>query len=142
MELSFEALREAGIHLPGPASQTLGIVGVLVIGDAAVKAGIVSPVTVIVIAITAISSFGIPSYDMGYAIRILRFFILVLGSFLGLYGVILGILVLLIHLSSLRSFGVDYLSPIAPLNIKDMKDVFVRFPMWAKDDRPSTTKCK
>jgi spore germination protein KA len=137
MEITFEALREAGIRLPGPANQTVGIVGVLVIGDASVKAGIISPTMVVIIAVTAISSFGIPSYDMGYAVRILRFVMLVLGSFLGLYGILLGILVIMIHLCSLRSFSVDYLSPIAPLNLKDLKDLLVRFPWWAMGERPS-----
>lgn len=136
MEVSFEILREAGIRLPGIAGQTVGIVGVLVIGDAAVKANIVSPITVIIIALTAISSFGIPSYDMGYTTRALRFFILLLGAFLGLYGIMLGILILLIHMASLKSFGVNYLSPLAPLNLCDLKDVFVRFPWWAMDERP------
>jgi len=139
MEITFEALREAGIRLPGPANQTVGIVGVLVIGDASVKAGIISPTMVVIIAVTAISSFGIPSYDMGYAVRILRFMMLVLGSFLGLYGILLGILVLLIHLCSLRSFNIDFLSPIAPLNLKDFKDTLVRFPWWAMGERPSFT---
>lgn len=137
MEIVFEVLREAGIRLPGPANQTVGIVGVLVIGDASVRAGIVSPVMVVIIAITAIASFSIPSYDMGYTIRILRFVMLVLGAFLGLYGIMLGILALLIHLASLRSFGVNYLSPIAPVNFKDLKDVIVRFPWWAMSERPS-----
>jgi spore germination protein KA len=137
MEIVFEALREAGIRLPGPANQTVGIVGVLVIGDASVRAGIVSPVMVVIIAITAIASFSIPSYDMGYTIRILRFVMLVLGAILGLYGIMLGILALLIHLASLRSFGVDYLSPIAPVNFKDLKDVTARFPWWAMNERPS-----
>lgn len=137
MEIVFEALREAGIRLPGPANQTVGIVGVLVIGDASVRAGIVSPVMVVIIAITAIASFSIPSYDMGYTIRILRFVMLVLGAILGLYGIMLGILALLIHLASLRSFGVNYLSPIAPVNFKDLKDVAARFPWWAMSERPS-----
>ncbi|MDF2881208.1 MAG: GerA spore germination protein [Clostridiaceae bacterium] len=139
MEITFEALREAGIRLPGPANQTVGIVGVLVIGDSAVRAGVVSPIMVIIVALTAISSFGLPSYDIGYTIRILRFIILVLGSILGLYGIMLGILILLIHLVSLRSFGVEYLSPLAPLNLKDLKDVLIRVPWWFMEERPSST---
>lgn len=136
METAFEALREAGIRLPSPANQTVGIVGALVIGDAAVRAGVTSPIMVIVIAITAIASFSIPSYDMGYAIRILRFSMLCLGAFLGLYGVLLGIIILLIHLSSLSSFGVNYLSPLSPLNLKDLKDVLIRFPWPYMKCRP------
>ncbi|OAA92698.1 spore germination protein [Clostridium coskatii] len=136
METAFETLREAGIRLPSPANQTVGIVGALVIGDAAVRAGVISPIMVIVIAITAIASFSIPSYDMGYAIRILRFSMLFLGAFLGLYGILLGIIVLLIHLSSLSSFGINYLSPLAPLNLKDLKDTLIRFPWSHMKCRP------
>jgi len=137
MELTFEALREAGIRLPGPANQTVGIVGVLVIGDAAVRAGLVSPIMVVIIAVTAVSSFGIPSYDMGYSFRIMRFTFLLLGNLLGLYGILLGILILMFHLTSLKSFGVYYLSPMSPLNLKDMKDFIARFPWWTMDERPS-----
>lgn len=138
MEITFEALREAGLRIPIPAGQTIGIVGALVIGEAAVRAGIVSPIMVIVISITAVASFGIPSYDMGYTIRILRFVILLLGALLGLYGIMLVILVLLIHMVSLKSFGVDYLSPIAPLNLGDYKDNFSRHPWWAMRKRPAS----
>ena len=91
---------------------------------------------VIIIAITAIASFGIPSYDMGYTIRILRFFMIFLGAFLGLYGIMLGVILILIHLSSLRSFGVNYLSPISPLNLRGLKDFIVRFPWWHMRHRP------
>jgi len=136
MEITFEAFREAGIRLPAPSNQTVGMVGAIVIGEAAVRAGIVSPITVIIIAITAIASFSIPSYDMGYAIRILRFCMIFLGGFLGLYGIMLGVILILIHLSSLRSFGVNYLSPISPLNLKEFKDVIIRFPWWHMSHRP------
>ncbi|MDV3428038.1 MAG: spore germination protein [Bacillota bacterium] len=136
MDVTFEALREAGIRLPGPANQTVGIVGVLVIGDAAVRAGLVSPITVVIIAVTAVSSFGVPSYDMGYAFRILRFAILLLGALLGLYGIMIGLLITMFHLVSLKSFGTYYLSPVAPLKLRELKDFITRFPWWAMDDRP------
>lgn len=136
MEITFEAFREAGIRLPSPVNQTVGMVGAIVIGEAAVRAGIVSPITVIIIAVTAIASFSIPSYDMGYAIRILRFCMIFLGGFLGLYGIMLGVILILIHLSSLRSFGVNYLSPISPLNLKEFRDVIIRFPWWHMSHRP------
>lgn len=137
MELTFEALREAGIRLPGPANQTVGIVGVLVIGDASVRAGLVSPIMVVIIAVTAVASFGIPSYDMGYSFRILRFAMLALGAFLGLYGILLGLLLLMFHLASLKSFGIYYLSPAAPLNLNGIKDFIARFPWWTMNERPS-----
>lgn len=136
MEITFEAFREAGIRLPAPANQTVGMVGAIVIGEAAVRAGIVSPIMVIIISITAIASFGMPSYDMGYAIRILRFFMIFLGALLGLYGIMLGIILILIHLSSLKTFGVNYLSPISPLNLKGLEDFITRFPWWHMNYRP------
>lgn len=137
MEITFEALREAGIRLPTPVGQAVSIVGALVIGQAAVMAGIFSPVMVIVVSLTAIASFAIPAYDMAYAVRVLRFGFMLLAATLGFYGILLGLLTLVLHLASLRSFGVPFLSPIAPLKLKDLKDVVVRFPWWAMKQRPS-----
>ncbi|GFP76140.1 spore germination protein [Clostridium fungisolvens] len=142
MEGTFEALREAGIRLPIPANQTVGIVGALVIGDAAVKAGVISSIMVIIVSITAVASFGIPSYDMGYSIRVLRFILILLGGLFGLYGILLGLLIIFIHLVGLRSFGVNYLSPIAPVNLNELKDSFIRFPKWAMIKRPASAKEK
>ncbi|HEY8875848.1 MAG TPA: spore germination protein, partial [Desulfosporosinus sp.] len=136
MEVTFEALREAGLRLPKPVGQAVSIVGGLVIGEAAVQASMVSPVTVIIVALTGIASFGIPSYSFALAIRILRFGMITLASTLGLYGVLLGVLVMSAHLVSLRSFGVPYLAPFAPFNLKDMKDSLIRLPWWAMGERP------
>jgi len=136
MEINFEALREAGIRLPKAVGQAASIVGGLVIGEAAVQASMVSPITVIVVALTGIASFGIPSYSFALAIRILRFCMILLASTLGLYGMVLGILVMLAHLVSLRSFGVPYLAPIAPFNLKDLKDSVIRVPWWAMGEKP------
>lgn len=136
MEVTFEALREAGIRLPKPVGQAVSIVGGLVIGDAAVQASMVSPITVIVVALTGISSFGIPSYSFALAIRILRFGMILLAATLGLFGILLGLLVMQAHLVSLRSFGVPYFAPLAPFNLKDMKDLVLRAPWWAMGERP------
>ena len=136
MEVTFEALREAGIRLPKPVGQAVSIVGGLVIGEAAVQASMVSPITVIIVALTGISSFGIPSYSYALAIRILRFGMILLASTLGFYGVLLGLLVMQAHLVSLRSFGVPYFAPVAPFNLKDMKDSVMRVPWWAMGERP------
>ncbi|MDP4159435.1 MAG: spore germination protein [Bacillota bacterium] len=136
MEVTFEALREAGIRLPKSIGQAVSIVGGLVIGDAAVQASIVSSVTVIVVALTGISSFCLPSYSFGLGIRVLRFSMIFLGSTLGLFGILLGLLVMQAHLVSLRSFGVPYFAPIAPFNLKDAKDLVMRFPWWAMGERP------
>jgi len=137
MELAFEALREAGVRLPKPVGQAVSIVGALVIGQAAVQAGIVSPIMVIVVASTGIASFTIPGFNVAISIRLLRFPFMVLAATLGLYGVNLGLSILLIHLVSLRSFGVPYLSPIAPMTVFDWKDVILRAPTWWMYQRPT-----
>ncbi|MGW9103752.1 spore germination protein [Priestia megaterium] len=138
MEVVFEALREAGIRLPKPVGPAVSIVGALVIGQAAVSAGIVSAPTVIVVAGTGIASFAIPRYNLGVAYRLLRFPLLILAGSLGLFGVSMGFLVLLFHLVSIRSFGVPYLSPVAPLNVKEIKDTLWRAPRWMLTHRPKS----
>jgi hypothetical protein len=139
MEIFFEALREAGVRLPRPVGQTVSIVGALVIGQAAIQAGIVSAPMVITVSITGIASFTVPQFNQAIAIRVLRFMLMILAGMLGLYGVFMGFLVILIHMASLRSFGVPYLSPIAPLELSSLKDVFIRVPWWAMVTRPGFT---
>ena len=139
MELSLELLREAGIRLPGAIGQTIGIVGGLIIGDAAVRAGIVSPIMVIVVAMTAIAGFIIPTYTLSFGLRISRFFLMIISSLLGLYGLALGLLLMLGHLATLTSFGVSYLSPWAPLNIHDLRDSIIRSPWHRLKHRPQYT---
>ncbi|KJS00984.1 MAG: spore gernimation protein GerA [Peptococcaceae bacterium BRH_c4a] len=139
MEFTFEALREAGIRLPRAVGQAVSIVGALVIGQAAVQAGVVSPLMVIVVAITGISSFMNTSFSIALAMRLLRFPIMLLAGTLGLFGVMVGVLAILIHLAGLRSFGVPYLASLAPLHAGDLKDVAVRAPWWAMDKRPTET---
>lgn len=136
MELALELLREAGIRLPGPIGQTIGIVGGLIIGQAAVQAGIVSPLMVIVVAITAIASFAIPSYNVAISFRMLRFALMLAAAFLGLYGLVIGILAIIVHLATLKSFGVPYLSFFGSYNIKNFKDFFVRAPLMTMKQRP------
>ncbi|MCA1062791.1 spore germination protein [Rossellomorea sp. AcN35-11] len=136
MEITLEILREAGIRLPKTIGQTVSIVGALVIGQAAVEAGFVSPAMVIVVSITAISNFIIPSYNIAISIRILRFLFMVLAATLGLYGIALGLFVLAIHLSSLRSFGVPFMSPVAPYIKQDQKDTLLRLPQKHLLTRP------
>ncbi|WP_299832596.1 spore germination protein [uncultured Metabacillus sp.] len=136
MEITFEALREAGLRLPRPVGSTVSIVGALVIGQAAVEAGIVSAPLVIVVSITGIASFMFPSYSMTGAIRLLRFLMMFLAALLGFYGILLGVFFILVHLVQLRSFGVPYLAPIAPFNFNDLKDLFIRAPWWKMDERP------
>ncbi|WP_040346937.1 spore germination protein [Neobacillus bataviensis] len=136
MEITFEILREAGLRLPRAVGQAVSIVGALVIGQAAVQAGIVSPVMVIVVSITAIANFSTPSFAMAIAARLIRFILMGLATILGFYGIMLGLMFMAIHLCSLRSFGIPYMSPIAPFNIRNQQDVFIRFPIWAMKYRP------
>ncbi|TDT62345.1 spore germination protein [Fonticella tunisiensis] len=130
MELTLEFLREAGVRLPRPIGSTIGIVGGIVIGQAAVSAGIVSPIMVVVVAITAISSFAIPNYEVATSFRLIRFILMILGAIYGLYGVVLGCMATLIHLVNLKSFGTPYLAPMAPFSMEDMKDTFILKLPW------------
>lgn len=130
----FEILREAGVRLPRPVGQAVSIVGALVLGESAVSAGFIGAPMVIVVAITAISSFVVPVLtEAGAIVRIL---LTVLAGFSGLYGIMLGLAGLLTHLCALRSFGVPYTSPLAPTTLSDLKDVFIRVPWWAMFTRP------
>ncbi len=139
MEIAFQMLLEAGIRLPGPMGGTLGIVGGLIIGDAAVTANLVSPIVVIVIAMTAISAFTVPNAAFAASFRIVRYLIIILSAFLGLYGFVLGIIILLNHLGGLKSFGMPYLVPFAASGINegtDTKDAIVRLPLRKLKRRP------
>ena len=132
MEFAFELLREAGIRIPGPMGSTIGIVGGLIIGQAAVSAGIVSPVIVVIVAFTALSSFAIPNDEFSSAFRILKYFLIVLAYFLGFFGIVLGLMIIGIHLATLRSFGLPYLMPIAAGDInhrRNFRDMLLRFPL-------------
>ncbi|MFX3635736.1 MAG: spore germination protein [Candidatus Pristimantibacillus sp.] len=137
MEFMFEGLREAGIRMPKAVGSAVSIVGALVIGQAAVQAGIVSAPVVIVVATTGIASFAIPRYNFGTAYRLLRFPMLILAGMLGLYGIISGLFLMMIHLLGLRSFGVPYMSPVIPQIPQSLKDVFIRAPRWSMNQRPA-----
>ncbi|MBP1992235.1 spore germination protein [Paenibacillus eucommiae] len=136
MEVAFEILREAGLRMPRTIGQAVSIVGTLVIGQAAVEAGIVSAAMVIVVSITAISGFVFPASNMSMATRMLRFPLMGLAASFGLFGIIIGVIGLVLHLCSLRSFGVPYMSPFAPIVVDDLKDTVFRFPHWAMSSRP------
>jgi len=142
MEVAIEILREAGLRLPKPIGPTMGIVGGLVIGEAAVQAGIVSPIMVIVVALTAISSFAIPQYNAGITLRMLRFVAMISAALFGLYGIILFFLFLCSHLVKLKSFGVPYVSPTVPYRVGDWKDFMVRMPLMTMKRRPKLLQPK
>lgn len=139
MELAFELLREAGVRLPGPIGNTIGIVGGLIIGQAAVEANLISPIIVIIVALTAISSFIVPSSSFTEGIRTTKYIIIILSAFLGLYGFVLSVLIILIHLISLASFGQPYLAPYVgrnDTNTMDLKDSIIRVPTLYMKRRP------
>jgi len=136
MEITFEILREAGIRMPKTVGQAVSIVGTLVIGQAAVEAGIVSAAMVIVVAITAISSFVLPSFSLSISVRMLRFIFMALAASFGLLGITVGVFALMLHLCSLKSFTIPYMSPLAPYQNSDQKDTFIRLPAWMMMKRP------
>lgn len=140
MEFTFEILREAGIRMPRAVGMTVSVVGGLVIGQAAVEAGIISSIMVIVVALTAIASFVSPVYSFSMAARLLRFVLVILAATLGMYGVMLGLFFMVGHLNSLRSFGIPYLAPMAPFILEDQKDVVLRFPVFSMKKRPISTR--
>lgn len=138
MEIAMEILREASVRMPQQIGGALSIVGVLVVGQAAVQAGFVSPITVFIIALSTIGSFATPSYNAANAFRMLRFFLVILAGIFGLLGLAIGIIIVLNHMVSLRSYGVPYMAPIAPVNLKALKDAIIRAPLdWLKE-RPKT----
>lgn len=137
MEITFEILREAGVRMPKAIGAAISIVGALVLGQAAVEAGLISAAMVIIVSFTAISNFVLPSTNLSVTVGLIRFLLMLLAGGLGLYGIMVGLMVLCIHLASLRSFGVPYLMPLAPLVWKNLKDVFIRLPLWKMRTRPA-----
>lgn len=139
IELTFELFREAGIRIPGAIGHVIGLVGGIVIGQAAVEARIVSPMVIIIVAFTAISTFAIPDYNLTSAFRLTRFFVIILSAIFGLYGFLLAILLVLAHLSSLESFKTPYLAPYNASernSFNDLKDTILRFPTFMQSTRP------
>lgn len=130
MELAFEALREAGIRLPSSVGSTLGIVGGIIIGQAAVEAGLVSPMMVIIVALTGICSFAVPNIALVSAYRLVKYIVIALSSVLGLFGWFLGVILVITHLCSLKSFGIPYIYPFASSNgVKELRDSIIRAPL-------------
>lgn len=137
MEITIELLREAGARLPTKIGQTIGIVGGIVIGQAAVQAGFTSNILIIAVASSAIASFVIPSYIMSASIRLIRFGLILLAGLLGNFGLAAGICFIVIHLSGITNLGTSYLTPLAPIAKKDWLDTFIRGPFYALRSRPS-----
>ncbi|OAS17103.1 spore germination protein [Paenibacillus oryzisoli] len=138
MEVTFEVLREAGVRMPRVIGSAISIVGALVLGQASVQAGLVSAAMVIIVSFTAISNFVTPALNMAVAARLIRFGLMLLAGSFGLFGILTGCMAILIHLASLRSFGVPYLTPLAPLAVSSFKDTLLRVPRWLIGLRPFT----
>ncbi|NEU30953.1 hypothetical protein GN156_09205 [bacterium LRH843] len=133
---SFEILREAGVRMPRAIGAAVSIVGGLVLGTSAVEAGFVSASMVIVVAIVALADFVSPAVSMSNTIKLFRYLLLIFAASFGMYGIAIGLVAIVLHLCSLRSFGVPYMTPIGPFDLSDQKDTFVRFPQWAHALRP------
>ena len=141
MEITMELIRQAGTRISGPIGSTIGIVGGLIIGQAAVEAGIVSNLLIIVVAITTISTFAIPSYEFASALRLCKFGFIVLAGLMGLYGIMIGIIIMGSHLVIMTSFGTPLTSPYSGLGVEegDLKDTFVKAPIQRLWLRPGFT---
>jgi spore germination protein KA len=136
MEFILEAIREAGVRLPRNVGQAISIVGALVLGQSAIQAKLASPATVTIVAITAIANFTIPAFNAALSMRFLRFAFIIFAGILGIFGFITVFFMLLVHLCSLRSFGIPFMAPLAPLVPADLKDSQVRLPVWMMSKRP------
>lgn len=135
MEFSFELIREAGLRVPSPIGPTIGIVGALVLGQAAVSAGIVSPILIIIVAITGIASFAIPEFSFGFHLRYYRFAFILLGFMAGFLGISVGLFIYISVLCSLTSFGIPFTIPFAPAtNSKGNR--YLLPPIWKRENRP------
>lgn len=135
MELGFELIREAGVRIPGIIGNTLGIIGALILGEAAVSANIVSPVLIIIVAATGLSNFAIPNYSLAFGVRLLRFYFIFAGCFLGFYGMALALVIFVLALVNLKSFGVPFLAIVTPKSRKS-RDTVIRWPVWKQEFRP------
>ena len=135
MEISFELIREAGLRVPSPVGPTIGIVGALVLGQAAVSASIVSPFLIIIVAITGIASFAIPDFSFGFHLRITRFLFTIAAYIAGFLGIAIGLYVYLCILCSIKSFGVPYLNPNDSINFNKKSNNFFVMPTWMQEFR-------
>ena len=137
MEISFELIREAGLRVPTPLGTTIGIVGALILGDAAVSASLVSPILIIIVAITGICSFSIPDFSLNFTFRICRFAYIILGYAAGFLGIGIGIFIQLSYMCSLESFGAQYLNP-SLIKKRSISNYFV-LPIWKRERVSSFT---
>lgn len=142
MDFSFELIREAGIRMPGQIGSTLGIVGGLILGQAAVSAKIVSPIMIIVIALTGIGSFAIPDYSLGWSYRLIRLIFILLAALFGFYGIAIGIFIYAVILGGEVSFGVPVLAPLANGKNGSLGRSIFMSPLWKREKRPDYLSTK
>lgn len=141
MEISFELIREAGVRVPSPIGPTIGIVGALILGEAAVNANIVSPILIIIVAITGIASFAIPDFAFGFHLRIFRFLFIILGYIAGFLGIGLGLFAYISILANTQSFGIPYTIPFAPATDSKGNGYFIP-PIWKQEYRANFLSTK
>ncbi|WP_440602759.1 spore germination protein [Bacillus sp. GB_SG_008] len=142
MLIILELLTEASTRLPSPIAQTIGVVGGLVIGTAVVEANLVSNSMIVVVALTAVASYTVPVTEMGTSIRLLGFPLMVASSLFGFIGIVIGLMMILVHLCKLESFGTPYFSPLAPFKLSENKGTIIRLPLWKFIKRPTSTRPK
>lgn len=135
MEASFELIREAGLRIPGALGSTIGIIGALILGQAAVQADIISPILIIIIAITGLGSFAIPDFSFSFGARIIRLLFIAAGVFLGLYAISLLFIAMMVIASDLKSFGVPFFSPMGA-KMRKSHDFIIRYPLWKQELQP------
>ena len=135
MEISFELIREAGLRVSSSFSNTIGIIGALVLGEAAVNANIVSPILIIIVAFTGICGFAIPDFLLSFSIRIFRFMYIILGYLAGFLGIAVGFYLHFIYWASIKSFGVSYFSPYIPVSDYTKNSDFHLKAIWKRENR-------
>ena len=142
MEISFELIREAGLRVSSSFSTTIGIIGALILGDAAVSANIVSPILIIIVAFTGICSFAIPDFSLTSDIRVYRFAYIFLGYIAGFLGIAFGFFIHFIFMTSLNSFGVSYFAPYIPYNNINENEGYILKPVWKREKRDNIFNTK
>jgi spore germination protein KA len=142
MELAFELIREGGVRAPSPIGPTIGIVGALILGDAAAQANVVSGITILVVSISALCTFTIPDLSFGYTVRILRFAFLFFGAMVGFFGIMFGIYIFLATICNLSSFGVPYVTSYFSKDNYKTGNTMFSLPYWKRERKPRFLKTK
>ena len=136
MEFFIELLREANIRLPGSISSAMSIVGGLIVGDAAIRAGLVSPLLIIIIGLTSLTSFVIPSYELASSLRLVKYFLLSLSAIFGIFGLTVGLVLFVSQLCALNSYGTEFTAPFSPAYRKGFVESLIELPIFRRDTRP------